>query len=322
MKDTPLAFRGGSPGFSIRESTDLDHYLSLQPGDWDMKITQLAGGTFSSQLRIVGFEGLVIYQNLWGKACVVQGQSPKGWMMFGGIVNPHEAPVSWCGAPVGRRHFAATAGGEEVDFWVADNSSDIVLLIEPSLLRQIFGDTAEYDATRRKHLDFGNAGSKLIDVVISALKKIESEPELLQRPAIMAQMRSNLLRVLEDCLPTFDSHLGADINCTRVELVHRVVQHVAQANNRTCALGMAQAVGVSQKTLEMAFREVMDTTPGKYLMLTRLNGARHALAHADKESTTVTDVAMDLGFTHPGRFSKAYKDLFGELPSDTLARRA
>jgi AraC-like DNA-binding protein len=57
-------------------------------------------------------------------------------------------------------------------------------------------------------------------------------------------------------------------------------------------------------------------------MLTRLNGAHHALAHADKESTTVTDVAMGLGFTHLGRFSKAYKDLFGALPSDTLARRA
>ena len=55
-------------------------------------------------------------------------------------------------------------------------------------------------------------------------------------------------------------------------------------------------------------------------MLTRLNGAHHALAYADKMKTTVTDVAMGLGFTHMGRFSKAYKDLFGELPSDTLSR--
>ena len=35
----------------------------------------------------------------------------------------------------------------------------------------------------------------------------------------------------------------------------------------------------------------------------------------------VTDVTSALGFTHLGRFAIAYREVFGESPSQTLRRR-
>ena len=35
----------------------------------------------------------------------------------------------------------------------------------------------------------------------------------------------------------------------------------------------------------------------------------------------MTLVAMRYGFGHQGRFAATYRDAFGELPSETLARR-
>jgi AraC family ethanolamine operon transcriptional activator len=50
----------------------------------------------------------------------------------------------------------------------------------------------------------------------------------------------------------------------------------------------------------------------------RLQGVRHALRNRHASGTTVTSVATDYGFYELGRFAGAYKELFGEAPSDTL----
>jgi AraC family ethanolamine operon transcriptional activator len=78
---------------------------------------------------------------------------------------------------------------------------------------------------------------------------------------------------------------------------------------------------VSERALEYAFKEVMGLTPVAYLNRLRLHRVRQALLAATHGSTTVSAVALDWGFWHFGEFSRAYKDCFDELPSDTLRRK-
>ncbi len=81
---------------------------------------------------------------------------------------------------------------------------------------------------------------------------------------------------------------------------------------------LCRAAGVSERTLQYAFREVMETTPMAYLKLLRLHRARDDLRAASKRSTTVSDLALKWGFWHFGDFSRAYKKCFHEMPSETL----
>ena len=62
--------------------------------------------------------------------------------------------------------------------------------------------------------------------------------------------------------------------------------------------------------------------PVRYLWLRRMNQARHALLRADPAHATVTGIATAYGFWELGRFSVAYRGLFGERPSATLSRPA
>jgi transcriptional regulator GlxA family with amidase domain len=78
---------------------------------------------------------------------------------------------------------------------------------------------------------------------------------------------------------------------------------------------------VSERTLENAFKEVMGLTPMSYLVRLRLHRVRQALQEGTHGTTTVSAEALNWGFWHFGEFSRAYKDCFGELPSDTLRRR-
>jgi AraC-like DNA-binding protein len=83
---------------------------------------------------------------------------------------------------------------------------------------------------------------------------------------------------------------------------------------------LCRAAGASERTLEYAFKEVMGLAPVTYLIRLRLHRVRQALLASPSRSTTVSSEALNWGFWHFGEFSRAYKDCFGELPSDTLRR--
>jgi len=85
---------------------------------------------------------------------------------------------------------------------------------------------------------------------------------------------------------------------------------------------LCRVAAVSERTLENAFTEVMGLTPVTYLIRLRLHRARQALLAANHGTTTVSAEALNWGFWHFGEFARAYKDCFGELPSDTLRRKS
>jgi AraC family transcriptional regulator, ethanolamine operon transcriptional activator len=96
---------------------------------------------------------------------------------------------------------------------------------------------------------------------------------------------------------------------------------LSHADERVYVTDLCRAGAVSERALEYAFKEVMGMTPVAYLIRLRLHRVRQALLAATHGVTTVSAVALDWGFWHFGEFSRAYKDCFGELPSDTLRRR-
>lgn len=81
---------------------------------------------------------------------------------------------------------------------------------------------------------------------------------------------------------------------------------------------LCRVAGVSERTLQYAFQEIMGMTPMAYLKILKLHRARDELRTASKKSTTVSNLAMKWGFWHFGDFSKSYKDRFHESPSETL----
>lgn len=85
-------------------------------------------------------------------------------------------------------------------------------------------------------------------------------------------------------------------------------------------LDLAQMLGVSMRSLQLAFQEVYGVGPRVILNRIRLDKARARLLTA-REGPQVTTVAFESGFFHLSRFAQAYAKTFGELPSDTLARR-
>ena len=83
-------------------------------------------------------------------------------------------------------------------------------------------------------------------------------------------------------------------------------------------IDIAAAIGVTPRTVQYTFRRHLGTTPLEYLRRVRLHRAHHDLQVADPAVDTVMAIAGRWRFSHPGRFSMAYKKAFGHPPSRTL----
>ena len=80
---------------------------------------------------------------------------------------------------------------------------------------------------------------------------------------------------------------------------------------------LANRVGVSIRTLHNAVQRYRGMSLHQYLRFRRLWLVRQRLLAG---SASVKVAALTFGFWHLGDFSRSYRSLFGELPSDTLAR--
>ncbi|WP_199294650.1 helix-turn-helix domain-containing protein [Anabaena sp. FACHB-1237] len=82
---------------------------------------------------------------------------------------------------------------------------------------------------------------------------------------------------------------------------------------------ICQELGVSQRTLEYIFKDFYEISPHNYFKKLRLNALYQEL-QKDSEFRFIYDLAEDFGFFHRGEFAHDYYQLFGELPSKTLAK--
>ena len=111
----------------------------------------------------------------------------------------------------------------------------------------------------------------------------------------------------------------------RIRLRDRAVQQaVAYIDENTeepiYLRDLSSIIGASERTLRYGFLERFGVSPKSYLQTFRLNGVRRALKQADPARMKVVDIANHWGFWHMGKFAADYRNLCGELPSETLRR--
>lgn len=159
-------------------------------------------------------------------------------------------------------------------------------------------------------------------VVNPLLDEVDGEGLIPAQPLAMRELERLLLGQLLLAQP---NNYSARLHAPPPNAASKVIRHAAEliethAAEPLTVEDIAQAVGLSVRTLQEGFRRFLDTTPTSYLREVRLRHAREELTAADPTRTTVTAVALHWGFLHAGRFSAQYRKRFGEPPSATLRR--
>lgn len=105
--------------------------------------------------------------------------------------------------------------------------------------------------------------------------------------------------------------------------VKRAVDFIhAHLDQPLCISQLVAIGGASRRSLEQAFQRSLGTSPQRYIQRCRLEAIRELLLRHQPGELQLSELAYRWGFAQPSHFTTAYKQAFGELPSQTLARRS
>jgi AraC-like DNA-binding protein len=82
---------------------------------------------------------------------------------------------------------------------------------------------------------------------------------------------------------------------------------------------IAAIAHVSEAHFIRSFRAVFGETPHRYLQRRRVERSMFLLRETDR---SITDICFDVGFTSLGTFSRTFRDIVGEAPSDYRSSHA
>jgi AraC-like DNA-binding protein len=147
----------------------------------------------------------------------------------------------------------------------------------------------------------------------------KATPRLLELPEVGRALESKLVHLMVRCL-TEGEFAGMTPGDRRHEAIVGRFEEFLEGNpDQPLYLAeICAAIGVAERTLRICCEQHLGMGPIRYLSLRRMHLVRRALLRADPSTATVTRIATDHGFWELGRFSVAYRNLFGETPSETL----
>ena len=78
---------------------------------------------------------------------------------------------------------------------------------------------------------------------------------------------------------------------------------------------LCELIGISERTLQYAFKDKYKVSPNTYIKAFRLNKIKNELFAMKGEKINIADIAGKYHFWHMGEFAKDFKQQFGILPS-------
>jgi len=299
------------------EATDIDEVAeSHKP--WDMSHTQLSLGGFRTRTDFVRSERVTVYRQSWNREVMARGTSPADHVVVGTTTNG-SVKVNWCGRDLSAQRLAWTRPAGEIDFTTSERSDHVVALIRADVLASYVGGAELAAEPHGLHIRCPEQmGGELIATIHSILTRYASQPNLLKDPRECQDFESEVLGALAACASW--GPLPYEDQPRRRETLRSAAAYAERRCAPISVPQLAEAVGVSQRTLEYAFREGLGITPLQFMRRCRLNGALRDLRAAPPGSQTVTAIGIKWGFSDLGRFAAEYRRLFGAYPSQTLGQ--
>lgn len=302
-------------------SADIDeHAATLR--EWKQDYEQMTPGSFAGSLQEISWRNTQVFRETTSQAMHESGSPPYGKRAFGVPIVARTALFR--GEPVDLDTIVILGGNDELDFYTPRGFDILGLVVDCDMLE---GHAQGVDHRELDEFIDGTGTLRpgaervrnLRDLLLSVLQSLHTNPTALQSRQTQRMLEQSLLGAVVAAAPDQGVSMSPPqrsrrhlVNAARALMQSRIAEPISVAD-------VCIALGISRRTLQYSFQEVLGINPVRFLRALRLNGVHRDLRN-ETSRASVQEAAGRWGFWHLGHFVSDYKKMFGELPSQTIRR--
>ena len=295
--------------------------LTYSVDPWQLCMNQISPGRLHATFSIAQVLGILLTRESWSHRVAAAGVTPIGYIAFAAPCQGEG--FTWRGHQMGRDRLAYSPRSLDTDFVTVDGEDHWTMLIPEALLDDFLGQ--ELAADLLQGTDCIKCDPRLIStlscLVTDTMALLEMNGACEADHHALVALRNDLLVATTAVIFNNTGTALHEEQFTQRFLAYRRARHKIEQNMNVSSMEeLAEEVGVSRRSLEIAFRESIGVSPRLFARYVRLNGLHRNLLSASPLELTVTEAEQNLGFLEFGRTAGYYRKLFGELPSETLHR--
>lgn len=309
--------------FTAETGDPAEFELALRP--WELLCKPLIAGEFRHQISAIKSENFVLYREHYNLPVRLQGLSPGGML---GLCIPlnYNQDLNYWGSEYSASSIVAALPGS-ADAILSQGYAHTVVLINIARLRQAIpnDDYERLERAARAHI-FSVSPEFLGHLAGWAnrlLNEAESQTVLFEKSTLVDGLFLQLIDLLLRLSAELPPRRSSGTLATRHRGLSLALDYLRDhLDSRVSVADLCRVAGVSERTLQYAFRDEFGVSPNAFMRQRRLHAVRRALTTSSAANCTVSEVAQAHGFTELGRFAVDYRQLFGVRPSDTLKSHA
>jgi len=300
-------------------SCDADEHAKNLTG-WEQRYDQVAAGAFHGSLVERRMDELQVFCERTSHAV---RQSCCVWpdAFWFGLPKEEHSETRINGRVAAPNSVLVRPGSREFELMTPSDYAIYGIVIRQSRLRKVAEQLrCEIDwkplAENELHRVDPVAHGKLMQLLPQVLATGKANQAAASRRVQEGAIISLLLNLLDTS--NVDEDVSRSLNRRR-QVVAAARDYVLSRKQEVVMMpDLCARLGVSRRTLQTCFDDVLGISPAQYLRVVRLNEVRRRLTQSNHKR--IADVAAEWGFSHMSQFAVDYRKLFGESPSETLQR--
>lgn len=301
---------------NVEHTTLIEQSALISLVNSSISWAQLERGNLDVAFQVASVPPFVVSSRFVNLACLVTAkfEQVKAALV---VVESQRPGARWSGQEMTGEHVALSR--HELDLRTTGPTALFAIAVDEQQLQSNYSDSLDaadlFDALKGTDVSHHPATATRVRRVVRTICSRPGAPQ--------TAIAGALIPLLAETLKTVDSYsVKPTEHSKRRFAAVRACEAFMRENldKRMTMLDVSRYVGMRSRSLINAFEAVTGISPMEYLKRLRLSEVRRALIRADRSNAQIMDVAMDWGFWHMGHFSRDYRAMFGELPSQTLLK--